>query len=303
MVAYLFLLVLELVTPRTMAHQQQERLSCATYPVDKNFGKKELWDGYKVSVGPTAHFEDDSGADDACTAAIYDPAGKEVYRTTGPSVRLDPATGMDIDGDGAPDVVLMNGASGTSGGGGGWQIEVVSLKPQLHLLFKFVVDLPPAPFEKDSQQRVVLLSGVTVDDFALAYEWPHAARSQAQRIYRFIDGKLVDVTPEHCSEVEAGPFFQKLHRKLTPQALERFKTSENLQDLQVDDMSTGARILSVILQHIFCHRFDQALDTIHHMWPPRDQANLIKNLKDVSKKWDCPECARQIEQWHSPFIR
>jgi hypothetical protein len=73
------------------------------FSVDKSFGKKKLWDGYEVSVGPTAH---DSGADDACTAAIYDQAGKEVYRTTGPGVKLDPATGMDVDGDGAPDVVL-----------------------------------------------------------------------------------------------------------------------------------------------------------------------------------------------------
>src|SRR5262249_39565304 len=101
MVEYLFFLALALVTPRTMAYLQspppsQVRLSCAIYPVEENFGNKELWNGYKVSVGPTAHFEDESGADDACTAALYDSSGRVVYRTTGPGVILDCATGMDI---------------------------------------------------------------------------------------------------------------------------------------------------------------------------------------------------------------
>jgi hypothetical protein len=83
---------------------QPETLSCSTLPVDKSFGKKKLWEGYEVSVGPTAYFGDDSGADDACMAVIYDQFGREVYRTTGPGVKLDRATGMDVDGDGAPDV-------------------------------------------------------------------------------------------------------------------------------------------------------------------------------------------------------
>jgi len=133
---------------------QQEKLSCSTFPVDKRYGEKELWDGYQISVGPTAHFKDDSGADDACRAALYDQSGKEVYRTTGPGVMLDSATGMDVDGDGAPEVVLMNGSSG-----GSWEIEVVSLKPQPHLLFKFEQEFPPADFRKALQGTVVLWSG------------------------------------------------------------------------------------------------------------------------------------------------
>jgi len=296
----LILLPLGLVTSQGSAHprsllSQAEKLSCSTSPVDKNFGKTKLWDGYEVSVGPTGHFEDNSGADDACTAAIYDPSGREVYRTTGPGVRLDPSTGMDIDGDGAPDVVLMNGASG--GSGGSWEIEVISLKPMPHLLFKFEIGFPSAPFKRDSQQRVVLWSRELSDDLAAAYGWPNAARPGAQRIYRLVDGKLVDVTAEHCSEVEAGEPFQKLERKLTPEAVEKFKTTENLADVDPNTAQTGGRVLSLILQRIFCHRFDQGLDAIHQMWPPRDQANLIRNIKEVSKNWNCPECARQVEQW------
>ena len=274
---------------------QPGKPDCSTSPVHKDFGRKTLWEGYEVSVGPTAHFKDDSGADDACTAAIYDASGKEVYRTTGPGVMLDPATGMDIDGDGSPDVVLLNGASG--GSGGSWEIEVISFKPQLHLLFKSEIDFPPAPFKKDSQQRVVLWSGESGSDLVSGYGWPNAVRPSAQRIYRFFDGKLQEATAEHCSEIEAGSYFQKLQRKLTPQSVEKFRSSENLEDLEIEDMTTGGKVLSLILQRIFCRQFDQALGAIHQMWPRQDQSNLIKNLQNASKNWNCPECAAQLQNW------
>lgn len=302
MSAYFLALALALATQLGTLHTfaappQGEKLSCSTSPVDKSFGREKLWDGYEVSVDPTPHFGGDSGADDACTAAIYDQSGKEVYRTTGPGVRLDPATGMDVDGDGAPDVVLMNGASGATSGGGGWNVEVISLKPQPHILFKFEQDFPPAPIRKDLQRGVVVWLGESGDELASVYGWPMAARPGAQRIYRWIDGKLVDVTPEHCGEVEAGQYFQKMQRKLTPEALGEFRTTENLADVDPNTAQTGGRVLSLILQRIFCHRFDQGLDEIHQMWPQRDQANLIKNIKQVSKNWNCLECARQIDQW------
>jgi hypothetical protein len=281
--------------PTQAASTQPEKLSCSTLPVHKNFGRRKLWEGYEVSVGPTAHFKDDSGADDACTAAIYDASGKEVYRTTGPGIMLDPATGLDIDGDGSPDAVLLNGASG--GSGGSWEIEVLSLKPQLHLLFKSEIDFPPAPFKKDSQQRVVLWSGESGSDLVSGYGWPNAVRPSAQRIYRFFDGKLQDTTAEYCSEIEASPRFQKMQRGLTPQDIDKFRSSENLEDLEVEDMTTGGKVLSLVLQRILCRQFDRALDSIHQMWPKQDQPNLIKNLQNASKNWNCPECAAQLQKW------
>ena len=71
MSAYFVLFALGFATQGAAAHTraaslQQEKLSCSTFPVDKRYGEKELWDRYQISVGPTAHFKDDSGADDAC---------------------------------------------------------------------------------------------------------------------------------------------------------------------------------------------------------------------------------------------
>jgi hypothetical protein len=296
---YFFLLALRLATQGAAGHTgvpslQHEKLSCSTFPVDKSFGKKELWDGYEVSVGPTAAFEDDSGADDACTAAIYDHSGKDVYRTTGPGVLLDPATGMDVDGDGAPEVVLMNGSSGASGGS--WEIEVVSLKPQPHLLFKFDQDFPPADFRKDLQGRVVLWSGWGGNS-GLGYSMAHANDPSARIVYRFTEGKLKDVTPEFCSEIENDKYFPRL----TKASLEDFKNSkiDSGQFEGFDDERTTGKLMSLVLHYVFCRQFDKAHDVIYQMWPKEDQANLIKNLrKEISQPWVCPDCAKEMEKWH-----
>jgi hypothetical protein len=298
MAVHLFLLALGLATPGAAAHpqgrsSQQEKLSCSTFPADKHSGKKELWDGYEVSVGPTAHFKDGSHADDACTAAIYDRFGNEVYRTTGPGVLLDPATGMDIDGDGAPEVVLMNGSGG--GSRGSWTIEVVSLKPQPHLLFKLEGYSPPAPFRKDSQQRVVWWSWDRIELGNLGhYEFSSATgRFYAQRVYRFTDGEVREVSAGYYSEIE------KSLPRPTKNEMEDLKESkiDSGQFENLDNEEAASKVLSLLIQNIFCRRFKEALDFIHQTWPEHDQANLIKVLKENFERWDCPECAKEIAQW------
>jgi hypothetical protein len=266
---------------------QQGKLSFSAFSVDKSFGKKKLWDGYEVSVGPTAH---DSGADDACTAAIYDQAGKEVYRTTGPGVKLDPATGMDVDGDGAPHVVLMNGSSGSS-----WEIEVVSLTPEPHVLFKFEQESPQVDLRKDLKGRVVLWSGWGGNS-DLGYSMAHANDPSARIAYRFTGGKLKDVTPEFCIEIEDDKHFPRL----TEASLEHFKNSkiDSGQFESLDDEWTAGKMMLLALHYVFCRRFDDALEVIHEMWPKQDQLNLIKKLKEeMSNDKTCPECAKAIEKW------
>ena len=269
---------------------QGDSLSCSTSPVNKSFGKKELWDGYEVSVGPTLHFEGDSGTDDACTAAIYDHSGKEVYRTTGPGVMLDPATGMDIDGDGAPDIVLMNGSDT-----GSWEIEAVSLKPRPHLLFKFEEDSPPAPFKKDSQGRVVLWSWEPLY-LNRHYSIPNAvARIYRAKALRFANGELADVTTEYCGEIEKGPDFPRPTKNEMEDLKKSKITSGEFENL--DDQESAAKVLSLIVQYIFCRRYEEAHEVIRYAWPELDRANLINSLQQILKDGHCPECASRIEQW------
>jgi hypothetical protein len=69
-----------------------------------------------------------------CTAAIYNSAGKVVFRTNGFGVVFDEhLTGEDIDGDGKPEVVFMTDQA--AGAHCCWVYNVVSLFPKPHGLF------------------------------------------------------------------------------------------------------------------------------------------------------------------------
>jgi hypothetical protein len=259
-------------------------------PFHDEVGKKDLWDGHAISISVDGNPDD---PDASCDAKIYDKFGKVVYQAeghTGPGFILDPSTGMDIGADGSPDVVLLNGAPAADNPGD-WEIQVISLRPQPHLVFTFGQNSPSAGFARDSQGRIALWTGY--DWFAAlqnSYGIPNAERPHVERVYRFTDGKLTDVTPDYCVEIE--------HRLFMPSAHE-------IADFKVNDISAGnfdyseaADMLNVILQEIFCRRFDQALAFIHRAWPDQDRPNLIKGLHDESKSWNCPECEQAIAAWH-----
>ena len=277
---YLFLLAFALLTPAQAAQQQRTRrpkpeISCQSNP---SFGpegitlkKKQLWDGYELAVGAASTAGKE--ADGECMAAIYDRSGKEVYHTTDIDVMLDPSTGMDIDGDGEPEVVVMTGSSG--GSGGSWEIEVISLKPQPHVLFTYNQDFPTADFRKDSQGRVVLWSGWGGNS-DLGYSMAHANDPSARMVYRFSGGKLNDVTPEFCSEIETDKSFPRP----SDASLEHFTNSkiDSGQFATLDDERTAGKVMSLALHYVFCRRFDRALDVIHQMWPRKDHVRKDPGL-------------------------
>ncbi len=269
------------------AEQQPEKLDCqAEQGISPNgdFGRKKLWDGYEVSVEG-----DPNDPDSGCSAVIYDRSGKVVYNTSGPDILLDPSTGLDIAGDGVPDVVLVNGANG-NGGGGSWELEVVSLNPQPHLLFSFGGNFPIPAFSRDSRGRIVLWTGDRwLGELQNIYNIPNAEVHYQQRAYRFTDGKLTEVTPEYRAEIEPGLFVPSKHE------VEDFKASD-IASGQFDQ-SEAADILNLLLQQIFCRQFDRALALIHQAWPAQDQPKLFATLKQESKGWNCPECENAIASW------
>ncbi len=259
-------------------------------PFHDEVGRKALWDGHEISISVEGNPDD---PDASCDAKIYDKFGKVIYEAegdTGPGFILDPSTGMDIGGDGSPDVVLLNGAPAADNPGD-WEIQVISLKPRPHLVFTFGQNSDRADFERDSQGRIALWTGY--DWFAglqNGYGIPNAERPHVERVYRFTDGKLTEVTPDYCVEIEQGLFIP---------------SADEMADFKASGISSGnfeygeaADMLKVILQEIFCRQFNQALAFIHRAWPNQDRPNLIKGLQEESKSWDCPECEQAIAAWH-----
>jgi hypothetical protein len=249
--------------------------------------KKKLWHGFEVSVGPTPRRED--YPDTECTAAIYSQNGKVVFRTTGFSTTLDRATGMDVDGDGSPDVVFI-----TDTGGGMhccWEYEVISLSPEPRLLFRYT-PAGGASFRRDKNGRVVLWS--TEGGFA---DWTSMARRPfATMVFRFDAGKLKDVTPEFCSEITGGQEannFTQARRALSPDAIHRLQATTDLRRDENED--TVSDVLSLTLQHLFCREPDQATDDLN-MWPDYDRAHVKATMRDeLSKAY--PQLAGELKNW------
>lgn len=282
--------------PATPPRPQNERLSCSTNPLDKRFGRRQLWDGYQIAIEPTDKDKFDDATDDEtvsldplCRLVILDPSGKQIYTDDLQNVTLDDATGLDIDG--TPDVVLHHDYGGNHGAGG---IRVISLKAEPHVILELDEAMwGQKHFEKDSKYGVVLSSDEWQDELQNAYGWPNARVPSAVRVYRFAGGDLQEVTPEYCAEIQSNPYTAKMQRQLSPQALQDLKDAEDLS--QEDD--TGSVVLSLIIQDIFCRQFQNAYDKVRNMWPERDRPNLIKNLQQASRSWQCPECTKAIDHW------
>jgi hypothetical protein len=244
--------------------------------------RQRLWDGYEVSLGPTGH---DVANDAYCTAAIYDRAGKVVFRTTGYNVIFDQkSTGLDFDDDGKPDVVFE-----TDTGGGMhccWTYNVVSLSPHPHRLFD-VEARGAVRFERDSQGRVVIWQRVA---------GPHGFTSNAlapfaEKVLRFRADRLVDVTPDFCFRIlgDKSEDHRSQQRVLTSAALARFQANGKIG---YENEETISALLGRALQHVFCRRFEQASSDLDQ-WPEASRAKMKRDFAQ-SIKADYPDFAAAL---------
>jgi hypothetical protein len=255
-------------SPEDSLPQARQQVTCYQTNPDNRAWKKKLWDGYELSLGPTPDAADNP--EEACTAAIYNTAGKVVFRTTGFNTRYHDATGMDIDGDGAPDVVLM-----TDTGGGNhccWELEVVSLRPKPHLVFRY----NPAgafSFRKDRDGNTSLWS---VEGALIEVGYSMADRPFALMVHKVIDGKLTNVTPESCPAVFEDERFVADKSRLSEAEIARFKS---VQKISENDWETSLALVEIALQHVYCRQREKAEQAIHSMWPAYDQARVLDVLK------------------------
>jgi hypothetical protein len=244
--------------------------------------QKKLWDGYEISLGPA---RDSQGGGDECTAAIYNGAGRVVFRTTGYNVIFDENhTGQDFDGDGKPEVVFL-----TDTGGGNhccWAYNVISLHPKPHKLFD--IDAPGAvEFEKDSRGETVVWQRMP---------GPHGFTSMArapfaEKVSRVRAGKLVDATPEFCSRIfgDGNENYRAWNAELTA---ENVKALQSMGNKFVENEEIVSALLSRALQHVFCRQFDAAMGDLN-LWPEAQRKEMKAQFAESIKK-DYPEFAAPL---------
>lgn len=253
------------------------KISCHAFgfpkkPDNRHYTKR-LWDGYEISLGPARNSE---GGGDECTAAIYDGAGRVVFRTTGFNVIFDENhTGQDFDGDGKPEVVFI-----TDTGGGNhccWAYNVISLSPKPHKLFD--IDAPGAvKFEKDAEGKMVIWQRT-----GGLYGFTSMARAPfAEKVLRVRDGKLTDATPEFCSRIfgDENEDREWWNSNLTPENIKRLQSSG---DTGVDNEDIVSALLSRALQHVFCRQFDAAVRDLN-LWPEASREKMKAEFAESIKK-------------------
>lgn len=244
---------------------------------------KKLWDGYEISLGPARNGKGDG---DDCTAAIYNSAGRVVFRTTGYNVAFDEKhTGQDFDGDGKPEVVFM-----TDIGGGNhccWAYNVISLSPEPHTLFDN--DAPGSVrFEKDGQGKMVIWQRTPgPNGFTSMADMPFA-----EKVLRVHEGQLVDATPELCSRIfsNSNEDYREWKTDLTPEGIKLLQSAGSTGGGENEEIVSA--LLSRALQHVFCQQFDAAANDLN-LWPEASRAKM-KTAFAKSIKGDYPEFAARL---------
>jgi len=279
------------IGPSLKAQDLAGKISCHAQgiPVPQNLQhRRKLWNGYEISLGPARNSQ---GGGDECTAAIYDSAGRVVFRTTGFSVIFDEShTGQDFDSDGKPEVVFI-----TDTGGGNhccWAYNVISLSPRPHKLFD--IDAPGAVrFERDAQRNMVIWQRI-----AGLYGFTSMARAPfAEKVFRVRESKLVEVTPEFCSRIfsDENEDYRSWTNSLTPENIGRLRPTDKIDD---ENEETVSNLLSRALQRVFCRQFDDAMVDLN-LWPETTRTKMKANFA-ASIKQDYPEFAARLSQNTQP---
>jgi hypothetical protein len=244
-----------------------DTISCYSSRQDNTPQKKKLWDGYEVSLGPARNSAD---TEYVCTAAIYNSAGRVVFRTSGFNVVFDQdLTGQDFDGDGKPDVVFR-----TDSGGGNhccWAYIIFSLWPKPRKLFEIPME-GRVDFERDKNGKIVIWERVSVPGEFTSM----AGRPFAAKVMRVREGKLVDVTQDFCGSKD-----ERLERGyLKPEDLKKLDTANEQEPIENEDIISTLE--SRTSQHVFCHAYDEALKDIN-LWPPDKRVGVMKQLAEAFK--------------------
>jgi hypothetical protein len=271
-------------SPMLRAQGAQDKISCYAYRKDNPPQRKQIGDGYEISLGPS---RDPDAVEEKCTAAIYNSAGRVVFRTNGYSVVFDEEqTGKDFDGDGKPDVVFR-----TDTGGGNrccWAYIIFSLSPKPHKLFEIPMEGKVA-FEKDKHGNMVIWKR-TAGPYGFT---SMASQPFAEKVLRVREDKLVDATPEFCGRIfsEESEDYRDAKSTLTPENLTKLRTN-GVAD--VDNEDIVSMLLTRALQHVFCRQFDEALSDLN-LWPDASRTDMKAKFADFIRK-DYPDFAAKLRE-------
>jgi hypothetical protein len=243
-------------------------------------GRAELPGRFTVTIT-----RDTGAVETECVASVFDSAGAVVYREGAFAAAVDSATGWDVDGDGTPELVLRRDT-----GGGNHCCPVFTVialgRPARRLL-----EYPwsgAAWFERGDGGAVTLWSW---EGGFFGPDGTMAGRIFAQRVYRMSDGKLADVTPDHCERIIAESRFPS-----DPADSARLRVLATSRAALDSLAYLAADVQGRMLQFIFCRRFNEALAVANTWWPATDRRRMIPEFGEMVAR-AYPEYAAPLHGW------
>lgn len=214
--------------------------------------------------------------DQSCRAVVLDKNQKAIFSAEDERFSIDLA-GQDVNGDGAPDVVIY----GYSGGAHCcWTYYVISLGEHPGLIAKFKNERDAA-FLKDEDSGRFYIS--TLDGAFDYFDGLCHACTPFPQVFLRIEGKTV---------VDMGPKFLEAYDKIIQEnraslkadnvaAIVAMKTNPNESESS-DVYEAAAKVLSIVFAYLYSGREGQALRELRAMWPKFDQDrmwNLIQKQR------------------------
>jgi hypothetical protein len=216
---------------------------------------------------------DDKGdqAQDAgprCRAVLTSATGKRITIAYEWALSVDPITGSDMNGDGAPKVVL----DGYSGGVHCcYTYLVVSLGRTPKVLHTFANPVP-INFEKQPDGTALIRAADGVFDYFVI---PHSDAVIPQLVLKPEGNVLVDVSAQHPEVYDRE--IEQARAALTTEDIGKLKASNYRNKLFTDQVPTVHKVLTIVLDYVYSGRDEQAWQALDDYWPAGD-VSRIKSL-------------------------
>jgi hypothetical protein len=226
--------------------------------------------GKKDKGKKDADDQDEKAQDDAprCRAVLTSGLRKKVTIAYEWALNVDPISGTDLNGDGAPEVVL----DGYSGGlHCCYTYLVVSLGKKPKVLHTFANPVP-IKFEKQPDGTALIRAADGVFDYFVI---PHSDAVIPQLVLKPEGNVLVDVSAQHPEVYDRE--IEQAQAALTKEDIEKLKASNYRNKLFTDQIPTVHKVLTIVLDYIYSGRDEKAWQALDDYWPAGD-VSRIKSL-------------------------